>query len=278
MKICVVHVNSEELSLDYTGLISRNFERVKRPDTEIVHKYVARLRRAADTVLAFPIILNKLDVVQRMVEAEAEGCDAVMVACSGDPGVTEARTLVDIPVVGPMEAALHLAAQYGKKIGIVTVQDPSWIEYCETMTETAGLVGRLGGIEKIDISSPVAFTEGFANPAPVRESIVAAANRLVERGCNTIVLGSAGLSVIASNTGLAEVPGTGIPIFDTMSVGFKMAELRADLSRSVGLPVISRVGVFEKMDAKNRARIVRLFKLGWTADAAPPVRAAVEVG
>lgn len=263
MKICVVHVNCEELSQDYTKLIGANFERVKRPDTQIVHKYVARLRRAADTVLAFPIILNKIDVVQRAVEAEAEGCDAVMVACSGDPGIIEARTLVDIPVVGPMEATIHLAAQYGKKIGIVTVQDPSWFEYCETMTESAGLAGRLAGIEKIDISSPVAFTEGFANPPFVIESVLAAARRLVDKGANTIVLGSAGLSVMASNAGVAEVPGTGVPVFDTMSVGFKMAELRADLQKSLGLPAISRVGVFEKLDQKNRDRIVKLFSLGW---------------
>ncbi len=263
MKICVVHVNCEELSRDYTKLIDANFERVKRPDTQIVHKYVARLRRAADTVFAFPIILNKIDVVQRAVEAEAEGCDAVMVACSGDPGVIEARTLIDIPMVGPMEATLHLAAQYGKKIGIVTVQDPSWIEYCETMTETAGLAGRLTGIEKIDIPSAAAFTEGFVNPAPVMDSVVAAARRLIDRGANVIVLGSAGLSVMASNSGLAEVPGAGIPIFDTMSVGFKVAEMRADLGKSLGLPPISRIGVFEKTDRKNRERIVKLFGLDW---------------
>jgi allantoin racemase len=265
MKICVVHVNCEELSQDYTALISANFDRVKRPETEIVHKYVARLRRAADTVFAFPIILNKIDIVQRMVEAEAEGADAVMVACSGDPGVTEARTLLDIPVIGPMEAAIHLSAQYGKKIGIVTVQDPSWVEYCETMVETAGVAGRLAGVEKIDIPSSQAFTVGFADPAPVRASIVAAAERLVERGAASIALGSAGLSVMASNTGLAEVPGTGIPIFDSLSVGLKIAELRADLQKSLGLPPISRHGVFEKLDAKNRDRIVRLFGLGWNA-------------
>jgi hypothetical protein len=83
------------------------------------------------------------------------------------------------------------------------------------------------------------------------------------------VLGSAGLSVMASTNGLAEVPGTGIPVFDTMSVGFKIAELRADLGKSLGLPAISRIGVFEKMDRKNRERIDKLFGLGWnTAEAA----------
>jgi allantoin racemase len=265
MKICVIHVNCEELSRDYTKLVERNLDRVKRKDTEIVHKYVARLRRASDTVLAFPILLNKLDVVQRAVEAQDAGCDAVLVACSGDPGVTEARTLLDIPMVGPMEATLHLAAQYGRKIGVATALDPSWAEYCETMVEHAGLASRLAGVESIDIPSPVAFTEGFANPQPVREAIIRASEKLVARGANVIVLGSAGLSVMASNTELSEVPGRGVPILDTISVGLKVAEVRADLTRCFNVPVASRLGMFEKMDEKNRRRLVKLFELGWDA-------------
>lgn len=265
MKICVIHVNCEELSRDYTGLIGQNLDRAKRKDTQIVHKYVGHLRRASDTVLAFPILLNKIDVVQRAVEAQADGCDAVLVACSGDPGVTEARTLLDIPMVGPMEAALHLAAQYGRKIGVVTALDPSWAEYCETMVDMAGLTSRLAGVESIDIPSPVAFTEGFTNPAPVRDAIVRAAQKLVSRGANVIVLGSAGLSVMASNTGLAEVPEMGVPILDTISVGLKFAEMRVDLTENLNVPVISRLGMFEKMDEKNRRRLAKLFDLGWDA-------------
>lgn len=265
MKICVIHVNCEELSRDYTKLVEQNLDRVKRKDTEIVHKYVAHLRRASDTVLAFPILLNKVDVVQRAVEAQAEGCDGVLVACSGDPGVTEARTLLDIPMVGPMEAALHLAAQYGRKIGIVTALDPSWAEYCETMADTAGLSSRLAGVESIDIPSPVAFTEGFADPTPVREAIIRASKKLVARGANVIVLGSAGLSVMASNTNLAEVPEMGVPILDTISVGLKFAEVRVDLTKCFNVPVASRIGMFEKMDEKNRRRLVKLFDLGWDA-------------
>lgn len=266
MKICVIHVNCEELSRDYAKLVEQNLDRVKRKDTEIVHKYVAHLRRASDTVLAFPILLNKIDVIQRAVEAEAEGADAVLVACSGDPGVTEARTLLDIPYVGPMEAALHLAAQYGRKIGIVTALDPSWAEYCETMADQAGLSSRLAGVESIDIPSPIAFTEGFANPTPVREAIIRAAKKLVARGANVIVLGSAGLSVMASNTELAEVPEMGVPIFDAISIGLKFAEVRVDLTKAFNLPVVSRLGMFEKMDEKNRKRLVRLFELGWDAE------------
>jgi len=263
MKICVIHVNCEELSKNYTDIISWNFDRVKRPDTEIIHKYVAHLRRATDTVFALPILLNKIDVVQRIVEAEAEGADGVMVACSGDPGVIEGRTLVNFPVVGPMEAALHLAATYGKKIGVVTTADPSWSEYCETIVENCGLAGRLAGVERISIPSSKAFTEGFENPEPVREAILVAARKLVDKGANTIVLGSAGLSVMASATGLSQVPEAGIPIFDTLSVGLKVAELRVDLHKALSIPSASRIGMFEKLDEADRGRIARLFELPW---------------
>ena len=141
MKICIVHVNCEELSGPYTKLIDANFARAKRADTEITHRYVRRLKRATDTVFPLPILLNKVDVVERFIAAGNEGFDGAMVACSGDPGVAEARSIVSMPVIGPMEAALHLACTYGRKVGIVTVADRSWSEYCEMMTDAYGLGG-----------------------------------------------------------------------------------------------------------------------------------------
>jgi allantoin racemase len=99
----------------------------------------------------------------------------------------------------------------------------------------------------------------------VREAIIRASEKLVARGANVIVLGSAGLSVMASNTELSEVPGRGVPILDTISVGLKVAEVRADLTRCFNVPVASRLGMFEKMDERNRRRLVKLFELGWDA-------------
>src|SRR5438876_12030667 len=100
MKIGVVHVNTEEASGPYTELITANLERAKSEGTEVVHRYVRHLRRATDTAMAYPTMLNKVDIVAEMVGLERDGVDAVLVACSGDPGVAEARRLLPIPVVG----------------------------------------------------------------------------------------------------------------------------------------------------------------------------------
>lgn len=261
MKICVVHVNCEELSAPYTRLIDANFARAKREDTVVVHRYVRRLKRATDTVFAFPTLLNKVDVVERLIAADREGFDAAMVACSGDPGVAEARSIASMPVVGPMEAALHLACAYGHKIGIVTVADRSWSECCEMMTSAYGLAGRLAGVGRIAIPSQQAFTTGFADPKPVAREIERTARDLVERGANAIVIGSAGLSVMASAAGLTRVPGNDAPIFDCLTVGLKVAELRADLTRKFGIPEVSRVGYSERLAPKDVDRLTNLFGL-----------------
>ena len=146
MKIGVVHVNREVASGPYTELITSNLERAKVDGQQNVHCYVQHLRRAMDTAIAYPTLLNKVDVVTQMVALEAEGMDAVMVACSGDPGVAEARSLLQIPVVGPMEAAMGLVVGYGWWFGILTVADSwTWSSWLEQMVVSYGFSTRYWG-------------------------------------------------------------------------------------------------------------------------------------
>ncbi len=261
MKIAVVHVNAEKYSGLYTELIDANFARARARDTQIVHRYVRHLRRATDTVFAYPTLLNKVDVVEEVLAAAAEGADAVMVACSGDPGVAEARTLVSIPVVGPMEAAMHLACAHGFKVGIVTVADRSWVEYCEMLTDACGLSSRLAGIRSIRIPSSEAFTAGFSEPGRIAAEVAEQAKALVGSGANAIVIGSAGLSVMSSASGLACVPGTEAPIFDCLTVGLKTAELRCDLHRKMGVPPYGRAGWGGRLEDGDTSRLRKLFKI-----------------
>jgi allantoin racemase len=261
MKICVVHVNAEKYSGSYTPLISANFEKAKAEGTTISHRFVQHLKRATDTVFAYPSLLNKIDVAEEMLKAEAEGADAVMVACSGDTGVAEARTLVSIPVVGPMEAALHLACAYGHKVGIVTTADRSWSEYCEMMVSAYGLSSRFAGVRRIATPSSEAFTKGFTQPQEMAREIAANAKALVEAGANSIVIGSAGMSVMATAAGLSRVPEYGAPIFDCLTVGLKTAELRSDLQRKLAIPETSRVGWGERLMPPDLGRLRKLFAL-----------------
>lgn len=259
MKICIVNINEESVSGPYTELLTKNFNKVKRDDTELGWKYVKRLKRASDTVMSYFIQLNRTDIIECMYQASREGYDAIMVACSGDPGVYEASEIIDIPVVGPMEAAMLTACMFGNKFGILTVEDRRWAEYCEELTVRYGLKSRLSGVERISIPSSDAFTKGFLDLPWIGKELIAKSQKLIDGGANSIVIGSAGLSTMASAAGICKVPECNAPIFDCLSAGLKMAELRTDLHKKLGMPPVSRVGAHELLRPKDIARVRSLF-------------------
>jgi allantoin racemase len=261
MRICVVNVNQEAVSGPYTKVLTENFNRIKRDDTAIGWKYVKGLKRATDTVVSYFNQLNKTEIIECFYQAAKEGYDGAMVACSGDPGVYEAREITDIPVVGPMEAALMLACMYGYKIGIVTTADRRWSEFCEDLTVRYGIHSRLAGVERISIPSKEAFTKGFLDVNWVSKGIEEKSKKLIEEGANSIVIGSAGLSTIASAAKLYKVAEYDAPIFDCLSVGLKMLELRVDLHQKMGIPPASRAGAHERLSDEDTQRVRVLFGL-----------------
>lgn len=261
MKIGVVHVNTEAVSGPYTEMITANLERAKGQGTEIVHRFVRHLRRATDTAIAYPTLLNKVDIVNEMVRLEREGADAVMVACSGDPGVQEARTLLNIPVIGPMEAAMGLAVGYGWRFGILTVNDRTWMSWLEQMVQSYGFSARYGGQRNLVTPTAQIFAEGFKNPDLLKNDIEARAKEFATMGVEAILIGTAGISTFATHMGISRTTDPEMPVFDVVSVGLKVAELRAELRAKLGVPAVSRAGWYSEYTPKNRDRVNALF--GW---------------
>jgi Asp/Glu/hydantoin racemase len=271
MRIGVVHVTTEAASGPYTDLITENLERAKSPGTEVLHRYVAHIRRASDTAIAYPTLLNRVDVASEIVALEGDGADAVLVACSGDTAVSEARSLVSIPVIGPMEATMLLACSYGWRFGILTVEDRTWASWMDQAVHINGLSDRYIGLRRLHTPTSVVFTEGFRNPGGVRQDMEARANELVAAGAESIVIGSAGLSTFASSFGWAATEDPEVPVFDVISVGLKFAELRASLQQQLGVPPVSRAGWHARFAPSDRERVDQLF--GWPSG--PPGRAPI---
>jgi allantoin racemase len=61
--------------------------------------------------------------IHAAVEAQREGCDAVVIGHFQEPGLTECRGAVDIPVIGLGEATMLFGCSIGRRIGLVTI-DP----------------------------------------------------------------------------------------------------------------------------------------------------------
>lgn len=58
--------------------------------------------------------------LKAIVQAQKEGYEAVIVGCFLDPGVREAREVVDIPVFGTANVALNVCAMLGHRTGVIT--------------------------------------------------------------------------------------------------------------------------------------------------------------
>ncbi len=86
-------------------------ETIARPGTEITYSRV----REGPPAIESPVDHTQAaaEVLRLVGPAEKAGADAIIIWCAGDPGVEAARTLVDVPVVGPGEAMRLLVQPLG---------------------------------------------------------------------------------------------------------------------------------------------------------------------
>jgi allantoin racemase len=148
--------------------------------------------------------------LERIRTLAGSGVDGVIVGCFGDPGVDGARELVSIPVVGPGEAAMLLAASLGHRFAIVTVLD-SIVQPLRRLAWSVGVLDKLAAVRAIGV--------------PVLElyrDLDATAGRIAEVGKRTI-----------------EEDGADTVILGCMTMAF--AERHRELARTLGAPVISPV-------------------------------------
>ncbi len=200
-------------------MIIEEFERVARRDTEISNVFLKRgpasVESAYDEALAIP------EVIHRVYEAEAEGMDAVIINCFGDPGLDASREVVSIPVVGPCEASMHLASMLGHKFSVVTVLE-RLIPELEFHAQKYGVGWKLASARSVDL--PVLDLEKGREQFVGRmvEKAVAAVR---EDGAHVIVLGCTGLAGLAEQVklGLSQA-GYEVPVIDPAATALKVAE------------------------------------------------------
>ncbi len=127
--------------------------------------------------------------VANSIRAERDGCDAFVIGHFQEPGLYEARSACDIPVVGIGEATILWASHLGRRIGLVSLDDVFEVIHLEQM-DRYGLGNRLAGITGINIGVED-FSAAFAGDKEAYSLIVKkfqdVASNLVELGADVIV-------------------------------------------------------------------------------------------
>lgn len=150
--------------------------------------------------------------VLALIEADlaAGGSDAYVIACFGDPGLDAARVLVDVPVVGIAEAAMHVAAVAGRRFGIVTTLART-LGRARDLVARYGMENACGSYAAVEI--PVLELEETTEAcvALIGRECAAAVNPPQGEGVDAIVLGCAGMAdlcdVLTARVGVPVVDG-----------------------------------------------------------------------
>lgn len=151
--------------------------------------------------------------IVRLIEDDiaAGGSDAYVIACFGDPGLDAARELVDVPVIGIAEAAMHVATLSGRHFAVVTTLS-------RTLGRARDLLARYGMgeacVSLVGSGIPVLDLEDTASAS--FERIAALAADEVAAGADVIVLGCAGMTdlchALTARVGVPVVDGVGAAV------------------------------------------------------------------
>jgi allantoin racemase len=174
----------------------------------------ASIESAYETAFAEPATILKI------IEAEREGVDAVVIDCMADPGLAGAREAVSIPVLGPSQTSMHLAAMLGHTFSVLTVL-PRLRPQFESLAAVYGLRGKLASVRAVDI--PVLDLESDL-AATQRQLVRVAETAVREDGAHAIVFGCTGLMGCAGvvRTGLLEL-GLDVPVVDPIPATLRLA-------------------------------------------------------
>lgn len=170
-------------------------------------------------------------IVAEALAAERSGADAIIIDCMGDPGLKAAREVVSIPVLGPSETSMHLAAMLGHTFSVVTVLD-SVVPMIENLAKVYGTSSKLVSVRVINI--PVLELESA--PEKLTQELAKASLAAVENdGAHAIVLGCTGFLGCAEAIDTAlKAKGYNLPVIDPIPATVCIAAgiVRAGLTHS----------------------------------------------
>lgn len=188
----------------------------------------------------FPEVMFTNYFLSRVMEAEKVGYDAFIIGTSPDPGLREARTLVDIPVVGYGEASMHIACMLGSRISFVGFVHDVQDRHVDN-ARTYGLLEKLGPMGRVPISAQVVQDAIEGKTRPFLDAFFDTARSVIAGGADVIIPNEGLTNEILFHQGISQIDG--VPIVDSNGIVFKMAELLADMRQVSGM-MISRKGYY----------------------------------
>lgn len=224
---------------------------VARPESEIVFENIAAVYPLNYVTYIYYRHQCANATVERIIRAEEEGYDAVFISCCYDPGLLEAREVVDIPVTAAFESGVHHVNAISQRYSVIATE-PKTVHCYRELAQLYGASGKLASVRHIGLSARDSYPE-FTDPQEIVARTLEVARECVQSdGAEAILMGCTLQSCPLTVAGTSDADG--VPIVDPVLIGFKQTEFLIELRRA-GLPIISRYGTWQKPPADEVAQL-----------------------
>ncbi len=174
--------------------------------------------------------LHSLQVLNNVRRAEREGFDGFLLMTLPEPVLEEARSLVDIPVVGYGQSAMHVASLLGRKFAILAMIK-ELVPLYESHITKHGLGSKAWGVAPLGLAFEQVVA-GFDDPRPVVEHIRNRARELAREGVDVLIPGEAPVAAVLARAGVTRVDE--IAIVDGLGATLKYGEMMVSLAQRGG--------------------------------------------
>lgn len=224
------------LMAPYIAKVEAHFRSILDPDFDFTFNTTTPPATTTHALTEYRVGRN---FIRNAVAAERQGYDAVAVTHFQDPGLSEAKSAVGIPVLGLGETTLHFSLTLGRKLGLVTI-NPAFSPWHEDQIVKYGMQSRVVGVRAVD-ASVLDYIAAFSEAGSFKKL-----KPLWDRECRALL--DAGADVIIPAGGIPMMlfggtPGAnidGAPIINGMTVIAKSAEMAIKLKRDAGIAVSRR--------------------------------------
>ncbi len=240
---------------DYREALTRHLDSVKRPDTEISINGVEN--GSLDLHFNSTVALNSFapgGILDKLVQADRQGYDAVAIGCFLDPALQEAKELTDIPILGLAETSMHMACMLGNVFSGIAFSDKQ-AQYYDAVVRKYGLERRAVPFASLGIDL-TQVQKGFTDPKTIMAPFQKCLKKLSEAGVEVILPACACVNTIVVNEKLTEVEG--MLILDINALLLKMTEAMAEFHKLYGVSR-SRKLLFQKPVPENIREILDVY-------------------
>jgi allantoin racemase len=173
----------------------------------------AAIESAHDAGLVVPELIRLAPL------AEKRGHAALIIGCYSDPGLDALREMLTIPVIGPGAASLHLAAQLGTHISVLTPTGRGYGRVAARLRSLA-LAELLASVRGIGLS---VMDLARQTPGALDKAADAARVAVEQDGADVLVLGCMSMAFLP---GICEALGqrVGVPVVNPVVAALKTAE------------------------------------------------------